>query len=229
MNEEDLSKVCDLVKRRFLSSIISDTEESRREIKGEEIQITDICYDCMRRAYYQVISRANEDNKGVRLSDWLVIWTGVRLHQTDFSEVHELDVYGMGVHGRIDELMINEDKAIIVDKKTTRKIPSKPYDHHVKQVQYYAVLLKSSEVWEMLKDKKMYGCVLYIDVNLGAIEAFPFVVNPNDAAIEREMREKITILQKALNERKPPEPKMSWLCQYCDFLFYCVRDEDVVR
>lgn len=219
---EDLSEVADSVKRQFLSAVIRDTEESKREMKKGEIQITDICYDCMRRAYYQVLSRMNDDSKGLRLSDLLVIWVGVRLHETDFSEIHELDVYGMGIHGRIDEIIIDGDRAIIIDKKTTRKIPNKPYEHHIHQIRYYGILLKNSDVWELLKNKKMYGCVLYIDVNLGAIEAFPFSMNPNDTVLESEMRRKISVLQNALNERKPPEPKMTWLCQFCDFILDCV-------
>jgi len=221
---DDLSEVGDIVKRRFLGAVVRDTEENKEELRG--IQVTDICYDCMRRAYYQVLYRekGEEGYKGMRESDWLKVWIGKKLHETDFSDIHELNVNAFGVHGRIDEILVNNDAVVIVDKKTSRKIPAKPYEHHVKQVKYYALLLKNSEVWEMLRGKKFYGAILYIDVAEGLSDVFVFPVNPEEAFLEREIQKKVEILKRAFAEKKPPEAKSGWICDYCDFLYHCVCD-----
>jgi CRISPR/Cas system-associated exonuclease Cas4 (RecB family) len=194
------------------------------------IQVTDICYDCLRRAYYQILSRergGEQEYKGMRESDWLRVWIGKKLHETDFSELHELNVNALGVHGRIDEILVTDREVVIVDKKSTRKIPSRPYDHHVKQVQYYAALLVRSELsalLDVLKGKAFYGAVLYIDVNEGLCEVSVFPLNPYDPMIEKEITEKVAVLRRAFSEGKPPEPSAGFLCDYCDFLYHCVRE-----
>jgi CRISPR/Cas system-associated exonuclease Cas4 (RecB family) len=221
-----LERVANIVKRRFLAAVVRDMEKDAEQLKG--IQVTDICYDCLRRAYYQIIFRergGEQEYKGMRESDWLRVWIGKKLHETDFSEVHELNVNALGVHGRIDEIVVDNNEVVVVDKKSTRKIPSRPYDHHVKQVQYYAALLRRSEMWPMLQGKAFYGAVLYIDVAEGLSEVYVFPLNPEDVNVEREIAEKVAVLNRALKEGRPPEPNAGWVCDYCDFLYHCVGEK----
>jgi CRISPR/Cas system-associated exonuclease Cas4 (RecB family) len=221
----NLERIASFVKRRFLSAVVRDMEKDAEQLKG--IQVTDICYDCLRRAYYQILSRergGEQEYKGMRESDWLRVWIGKKLHETDFSELHELNVNALGVHGRIDEILVTDKEVVIVDKKSTRKIPNRPYEHHLKQVQYYATLLRYTELWPMLKGKTFYGAVLYIDVNEGLCEVHVFPLSPEDRLIEREITEKVAVLKRAFSEGKPPEPSAGFLCDYCDFLYHCVRE-----
>lgn len=205
------------VKYNFLRSIVREVEEENR--KG--IHVTDVCYDCLRRAYYQVKIRneGGDSSLGYHENDFANMWIGKKLHETDVSDLHELDLEWNGIIGRIDEVFLLDGDVVIVDKKTTRKTPNKPYDHHVKQVAYYGVLLKNSGG---VSGKNWYGCVLYIDVDSGVATPYAFEFKPED--YEAELMMKVSILKDALEKGKPPKPKCSWICNYCSFVGRCVKE-----
>jgi CRISPR/Cas system-associated exonuclease Cas4 (RecB family) len=214
------------IKRRFLKAIINDMEKN----KGKEYigtQVTDVSYDCNRRAYYNMKYREKGENIGVGESDLIRMWTGIKLHETPITENHEVDVEAYGIHGRIDEIIIDVNTCIILDKKSTRNIPQKPYDHHIKQVKYYAVMLKHHKLYEEIKGKKTYGAILYIDVDKAVTKCFVFDVDVNDKDIENEIKFKSVVLESSIKNNVLPEPKPSWECGYCDFMVKCVKSEDI--
>lgn len=200
---------------RMLSSIIKDIDEDR----SREIHVTDLVYECVRRAYYE-----KTEGYGVTGFDTaMVLWTGKKLHETGLEGCEhevpvEMELGGVTVVGRIDELCDGGD--LIVDKKTTRHVPSSPYDHHVFQVLLYALALK-----KMGRRVPSRGAVIYIDVSGLNIRAYTFQITASLLdKVEREATARAVELAAALKLRRPPRPRPGWLCQYCSYVRRCSLD-----
>ena len=143
---------------------------------------------------------------------------------------HELPIGYRGggkewkVVGKLDELISTHGHIVIVDKKTTRNIPSKPYEHHMKQVRMYALML--AETYGIIASK---GAILYI--NVGSVSS-PWdqrvkvhVFDIGDLGdIRQEMELKYEVLKYALENKKVPPARPSWLCNVCPFFERCIKD-----
>jgi len=176
------------------------------------VSVTALVYDCLRRAYYNAVVPEEIIDPAGKIR----VWVGKKLHETRIFPVHELELEWRGIHGRIDEY--DPERKLLVDKKTTRKIPREPYEHHVKQLLFYKVLMEHNG-YPVEK-----AAVLYIDVNSTDVVAYPVDLSTgfDMEAVEKEMLEKAEKLRKALKSGILPPRSMSWLCHYgCSFFSWC--------
>lgn len=207
---------------RFWLASIKYLEEQSGD--RSSIHVTDLVYDCMRRAYYdKVVGDAITESKGL-----MIVWIGQLLHSMPMCEEHEVSVSyeferegrKYRIEGRIDELCVFDGRLVVVDKKTTRDIPRSPYEHHVKQVLMYSFIL-----WKTRGVKPSYVSILYIDVASGQADAFVIPVEEMSLSIiGREMEDKAVELASALESGKPPRAVRGWLCGYCSHFKRCVKD-----
>jgi CRISPR/Cas system-associated exonuclease Cas4 (RecB family) len=195
------------VKERFLLAL-NKNEGTRR--KG--IHVSSISYDCMRKAYYGITK-----GESYNLNTLLTFWIGKQIHKTPILAESEIEGEWQGIIGSADEYEAGKDGGTIIEKKSCTKIPSKPYSHHVKQAEYYAVLLNSMQK----PVKEAY--ILYIDIQSKAFRDFAIKMRPI-SVIEKEMLAKKQILQVALGDRVPPARNIGWQCSYCSFANTCFRE-----
>lgn len=215
----DSRSVEEFVKRQFMRAVVRDVSDETRV----GVHVTDIVYDCLRRAYYQIMLRGSEfEVLGMKEDDYIYTWIGRKLHETDFSELHEFEVEFNDVKGTVDEVFKVGDAVVVVDKKSTRKVPPKPYEHHVKQVCYYGFMLDRLGV---VSGKHWFGCILYIDVNSGTAVPMAFEFKPSDYA--QEFVSKSNAIHEALSKRMLPSANVGWVCNYCSYVGLCMRDKEV--
>lgn len=124
MNEQDITA-------RFYHAVYKSVMEDR----SKEIHVSDILYECLRRAWYSkhLPPRFTRDTA-------MIFWIGDQLHLTPISKTHELSLSWYGIHGTIDEYI----DGFIIDKKSCRSLPKYPYSNHVKQVEYYSALMENN-------------------------------------------------------------------------------------
>ena len=210
-------RLADWIKFKFATAVLKELEEDR----SSEIHVTDLVYDCLRRAYYEKTDGqiASEDSA-------LVLWIGKKLHETEFAGCeHEKELSfsaeGVTIVGRADEVCRTGDGwYVVIDKKTCRRVPSSPYEHHVKQLEMYAAVLKYVYGYDVRA-----VAVLYIDVS--NLESKVYVKSVSEMglkAVLNEMLDKAQRLKKALEGEKPPEARPHWLCKYCPYWSRCIRD-----
>lgn len=201
--EEDPSVV-----EKFLLSIykyLGNTEDDYRY----KIHVSDLIYDCTRRAYYNKIYPTIVDIAGaLRMS------IGKAVHEIQMSPGHEMEIEFEGILGHIDEYW----DGIVVDKKTCRMIPREPYSHHVKQVEMYrAMLLERGYEVERL-------AILYIDVSKPEIKAYSWEPQFDPLDVLDEMLTKKAVLLDALKSGIAPPRHVSWECNYCPYAWQCFKE-----
>jgi len=196
------------IRTKLLRAITNELESSKPPL--EKINVTDLTFPCLRYSYYA--KKYHTERRG-RLPELLAMWIGVKLHETKILRHSELELEYNGVYGRVDEY---EDE-VILEIKTTRNIPSKPYPHHIKQVSYYRVLLEKNGY------PVRFAVILYINVSTLEAKSYIVLFEQSLEEVEREMLERKTKLEKALSENKvpPPEPDEPWACDYCSFAYLC--------
>jgi len=202
--------VLKFVQEKFYQGMVEYLRAEKRE--RSEIHVSDLLFDCLRSCYYYKTDN-NPYLPGVTMDSIIRMVIGKKVHEIPIpGSVAEKKVEWNGIVGHIDNLFLNE--GILMDKKTTRKIPNYPYDHHIKQLEYYMLLAKKNGY------SVNFLVMLYIDVDSADVRAF--IVNPRrEEEIEKEMRRKADVLKKALSEKKIPDRMVSWKCtRYCG---YCVR------
>ena len=184
---------------------VIEAMNAKEPFEGKGIGVTNLVYDCLRRAYYTRTLGEFYD-----LHTLILFWTGRKLHETQILKEHELVLEWEGIVGIVDEY----ENGTLLEKKTCVSLPRTPNDHHVKQVEYYKVLL------EKHGKPVNEAYLLYIDINNKEIRTFKVNMRPSNI-IEKEMLERKEKLEKALKEGKPPERKVGWLCNYCNFASIC--------
>jgi len=201
MEDQDLE-----VLEAFYTAVFKECLE-----KHHPISVTALVYDCLRRAYYNAVVPEEIIDPAGKIR----VWVGKKLHETQVFPVHELELEWRGIHGRIDEY--DPERKLLVDKKTTRRIPKEPYEHHAKQLLFYKVLMEHNG-YPVEK-----ATVLYIDVNSTDVVAYPVDLSAgfDMEAVEKEMLGKADKLKKALKSGILPPRSMSWLCHYCSFFSWC--------
>jgi len=223
--EKPLEKAIEMdITNRFWRAVIKRLEEGSGDRSG--IHVTDLVYDCLRRAYYDKklgdLVSAVSDSEGL-----MVVWIGQMLHEMPIDPVScehekeiEIEFDGVRVEGRVDEACRIGDSYVVIDKKSSRAIPNVPHDHHIKQVLFYSAILS-----------KRYGYrvshvgVLYLDVANLKTKLFliPVSIQMLEVAL-RELERKAKALSQALQSNTPPLPDPGWLCSYCPYFKKCVVD-----
>jgi len=218
--------------------------------RDKTYHVTDFVYGCPRYAKWVYEIRQSEPEDELRpLSerDMTVFTIGKKLDELPVGDYHHVKlrkvIGGLEIVGEIDDLIIMNNIAIVVDKKHIRgKPPKDAHSHYVAQVNTYAYFLKSgceivsieyandgatpAVLNKLLKNvTKYYGAVLYIDVSLETntvSDVVDWEIDPKDfATIEENLEKMVELIQKAGD--KPAEPKVSWFCNYCPFIRRCAE------
>ena len=197
---------------RLVKGIMLELEEDR----SREIHVTDLVYECPRRAWYE-----KKLGYGVTSLDTaFILWVGKKLHETGMDGCEhevpvEFELGGVRVVGRIDELCDGGD--LVVDKKSTRRRVSKPYDHHVMQVLLYAEALR-----QMRGRVPSRGAVVYMNVADNEVTAFEFRITR--VMLEQAVREaarRARELWEAMVSGRVPGARHGWICNYCPYVRLC--------
>jgi CRISPR/Cas system-associated exonuclease Cas4 (RecB family) len=208
-----------LLIERFHRAITKEAEEAEEFHRGK-LTVTSLCYPCLRRAYYAVTyPDVIIDPRGA-----IRTWIGRKLHETSIlGGSMELKLEYNGIVGIIDEY----SDSILIDKKTTRNIPRVPYEHHVRQLEYYRLLCEKNH----LPVKSM--AVIYIDVDSAEIAVYPVESSRSLSEIEEElMKKRDSILEALKTGILPPRNMATWeptsnriICQFCPWYGICLREE----
>lgn len=197
-----------MVKTRLLVGMIRDLEKNKPPL--EKINVTDLTFPCLRHAFF---AKKLYTEQRARFPEIVAMWIGTKLHETKVFEKNEIEVEFQGVYGRVD----GYEDGVILELKTTRSIPSKPYKHHVKQVSYYRILLEKNGY------PVKFAVILYINVNSLETKSFIVLFDESLEDVEKELIKRKKLLEEALRENKvpPPEPEEPWACDYCSFAYMC--------
>lgn len=218
----------DIIKTTFMQKVLDNLEEHR-----EGIHVSDLVYDCIRRAYYNkkygnsIEYTSGEDIKtsgSLTEREIMTFWIGKKIHELPITALHETPIEYKGVRGTFDEALTINGDFIIIDKKTVSKLPSRPYEHHKTQIKYYALMY-----WKTKNVKAKYGAVLYIlkDTSMNndeIVRVFVFPITDKDYEdTEVTFIERLTILKNALDKDIPPQRTPSFMCRYCPWQELCFR------
>ena len=102
--------------------------------------------------------------------------------------------------------MINPRENIILEIKTTSKVPDKPYFPHLRQINAYLIMARARK-----------GYLIYIGKD-GKVRVFE--AKPNKR-LWRETVERAFRLWHSLKDNKPPKPEFSPLCNLCEYKWKC--------
>ena len=196
----------------------SELEEKAIEMMIEEhtpsgmISVSSLIYDCLRKAYFEKTIGQFYDRQTL-----ITFFVGKQIHNCQLLSENELEVRHEGIIGRVDDY--DRKTGVLVDKKTCDMFPGKygVNEHYKRQLEYYYWLLTQNKHLV----KQLY--LLFIKVSkpkgIKAIEVIPRRLN----VIDKEIREKKDILEKALKEKVMPPRRPSWLCGYCQFASICYK------
>ncbi len=95
----------------------------------------------------------------------------------------------------------------VVEIKTTSKIPEKPYENHLMQLNAYLYMGKARK-----------GYLVYIDKNQGLVKVFKHY---RDNRLWGELKQRAYTFWSHLKEKKAPKPERSILCNYCEWKWLC--------
>ncbi len=219
--EHDIRKTEIHVLTNFHKSL---SKESERIDQHPDIpHVSSFVYECLRRAYYNITQK----HQPVDMRGAITMWIGRKVHETQILKGGHMETkfyYGTMLQGTIDEY----DDLVLMDKKTTRFIPRKPYKHHIKQLQLYAMLLKYNQC-----KVPPFGCILYIDVDDSSVKPFVFTLDVNHEELQEEVEFKYDLLHKSLNTKiLPPRTIQPWdddvsktVCSYCNFYNKCWAED----
>jgi len=223
---EKMNRYADAIKTVFVQRVMEDMKENR-----EGIHVSDLVYPCVRKAYFnKVYGHRGEDDIGqLTERELLTFWIGKKIHELPITAFHEVPVEYMGVKGTFDEAIFADGNFIIIDKKTSNKIPKSAYEHHKTQIRFYALMhYKTTGV------KAKYGAVIYIQKYTGmdspeVIKVFVFPIGDYEE-IELTFMERYHQLTEALEKGKVPERVPSFMCNYCPWHMKCFAEgrHDVV-
>jgi Protein of unknown function (DUF2608)./Domain of unknown function DUF83. len=124
-----------------------------------------------------------------------------------------LDFGEYKLHGRVDIIILNVDsEKTIVEVKTVSKIPKRPLEKHVLQLQTYLHALKINN-----------GILLYWDKRKGKLETFSIVKDDNILNI---LKERTHILHEHIINKKEPIKEMAlkeefFECLNCEYKEIC--------
>lgn len=162
---------------------------------------------CLLKSWYQRVLDYSPPDEKVAL---LVMGDDVHYLVREILEVGEGELRlekelanGVRLRGRVDRILGD----CVLEFKTVSRIPERPYDGHVRQIQLY--------MW--LADKKE-GFLVYVSRADGRVRAFK--VRREDETIV-EMAERARRLSESLRRGVPPEPEPSKLCKYCEYNALC--------
>jgi len=192
---------------KFYEAIYREGREERRE----GIHVTSLAYPCLRKAYYDL----KLEHENISLDSAFRMYVGKKVHETPLLSENEIELSYNGVKGRVDEY--DGKTKFLLEKKTTRKIPSQPYPHHINQLEMYKVLLeKNGKPVEQ-------AAIMYIQLRPFDVRVQPVELRPTEEVL-KEMMDKKAKLEQALKHGFIPEREgieSDWACAYCPYPAQC--------
>jgi len=112
------------------------------------------------------------------------------------------------ISGRVDAVLYMDNQRIVLEVKSIAKLPERPLEHHVMQIQPYLLALNASK-----------GLIVYLEKSKLSSKVFevPFQPQLVDSLVERAKA-----LHEHLLSKKAPTAERSWECKYCEFKRRCV-------
>jgi len=213
---------------RFYIQISKDIDKISFENEDEEIKesqrerkypVSKLVFGCPRMIYYYFQTQYPT----IDLKGSVRVWIGKKLHQTKIlgDDCHqELKLTYNKLIGVIDEYK----DGFLLEKKTISHIPSGPLEHHIKQVEYYAYLLKKNN-FPVIK-----ASILYIDIYDLDVVSYEVKLREMNI-IENEVEGICMELEKYFSTSQlPPRKMQTWpnsknlKCHYCEFFGRCIRE-----
>jgi len=192
----------------ILERIYEAMRKDSKDNNDEKIHVSSLCYDCMRKVYYQMTRKEQYFD----LKTMITFWMGRSIHNMPILKESEIPLSWKGIVGTADEY--DPEEGILLEKKTCTKIPLNPNQHHVKQTEYYAFMLNES------KKPVKQAFVVYIDLANREIQPFEVKLRHMED-IRVEMLSKKEQIEFAMRNSVPPERSIGWLCNYCVFANIC--------
>jgi len=216
-NEEVREYVLEKTYEAFVRFLNRDRNQHRPE--PNKIYVTELAKECPRSVMFGRVF----GDYFLQLKDLVVLMLGELIHSVPILESgHEVEIEWEGIRGRIDEY--DEEKGILIEKKTTRKLPSSPYPHHVKQLQIYMFMLTK------LEKPVRHMFLWYFDLTNPDDPVRVFRVEPQISLnFEQELLMKRDALIFALKSGKIPPRKITWYCRYCKYAHLCFMPESDIQ
>ena len=227
MADEYVKSLVLLRHRKSMSQYLKDGRE-------KAYHVTDFVYGCPRYAkwIYDLRMQENSEDRPLSERDMTVFTIGKKLDELPVGDWHHVKlrktIGGLEIVGEIDDLIIDDDLVIVIDKKHIRgRPPKEAHSHYIAQVNTYAYFLKSGcvidgvevgdlkELLRRLKDVNYYhGAVLYIDVGLETTVISDVVDWEIEDRDFEQIRENLTSMVSSITIAKDgvPEPHISWFC-----------------
>jgi len=197
----DNADIVNFIMRRIDEAIKAFHEENRKEL-GEKIHITEAC-GCLRFAYFRRKLGEKDDNiqylfMGTAIHDAILKYIG------EETEIHvENDI----LIGYADAIVNYNGERLVIELKTVKRLPQKPYKSHVEQLNAYLNLLGIEK-----------GVIIYFERGSGNKAVFVIERDPTLFTITME---KARYLKECIEKNRPPEIKDESLCFMCPYRDVC--------
>ena len=189
----------------------------RKYFPDDIISVTEVTHPCLRYSYLS--RRASPQPTGYEA----LLHLGNALHEKlEFelaldgwqTEVRlALNVDGIKIVGRADAIKerVNEAAEVVAEEvmeiKSVDRLPDRPHEHHVKQLQTYLAILDAP-----------IGYLVYIDRGSGRNKVFRVRRDPR---ILEQIKKRAKQLHRYLtNNELPPAKRGPW-CRYCPYQYLC--------
>ena len=194
----------------LLDALTKARFETHTPRNGRVVWVSEIAA-CLRRAYLDRVSP-----KPVSFSVQAVREMGAAVHkllasvlrnngmESEVSVARVVD--GYLVKGRVDAIIFEDDGVAVLEAKTAEDTSLR--EDFARQARFYAAMLGASRAY-----------VLVVNRNDGSYAIHKLDVNPVEAP--RELEERVRKLQKALEEKREPEPKKGPWCRWCPYREEC--------
>lgn len=141
-----------------------------------------------------------------------------------FRAIREVRINNMYIHGFIDVLLVNKDEIRIIEIKTTKTLPDKPYPHHINQLNTY---MQPYIANQDKHHKKVTGTLFYIEkaVVYGNSPQREFNIEYNEDMFIETMQKAEELNEALENNILPPAEALInrnyWECRLCTYFVKC--------
>lgn len=184
--------------------------------RGQEIHVSDIVYDCLRRCYYQILFRDPKKIRDLDIHTMIRFWIGSAIDSQRILEKQHVRLTWKEIHGEVDEY----ENGIVLEKKHTSYFMKElPYQYK-RQVEYYCPML----YYNNFPVKEVHILL----INVSAAEAFDFLIRIRPIEdIAAEMLFKRDIIKYSLKTENPPPYTVGVDCKFCKAASECMRARNV--
>ena len=187
-------------------------QRRRRLYRDDVIHVSEVS-GCLRRAWYtRRFGETIGDAKAVVMN----IGNGVHEALQDLLRTKgwrteypvEKTFRNFRLVGHID--LWHPKAKVVLEIKTVNKLPEKPYEGHLQQINAYM---------HLLREKDVRGYLVYISRD-GNIRVFN---TPKKTLMWNQFIKRAYYLYYSLRDNKPPKREKGPLCQYCEYRWQCLE------